>query len=183
MKNSRISKVRVYLFFSQPTSWIPRSNSGSQRCLVAQSCKQNAYKLLSGEHGEQQGMLINNAELSAYGTPGPALSNLYYRLLIGSVLNKDILLPYPTNGNVMLLGVSDKIYTVICNRILLILLCIQLSVLGYIYRAGLKCFSLCGTDLFLLQCKQRRVDSDVVLNLTDLIPKGGLCVQPTTGAA
>lgn len=34
----------------------------SQQCWVAQSCEQNAYKQLSGEQGEQQGIRINNAK-------------------------------------------------------------------------------------------------------------------------
>lgn len=41
--------------------------------------RQNAYKLLSGEHGEQQDALINNSKPSAYGTPGLALSNMCRR--------------------------------------------------------------------------------------------------------
>lgn len=47
---------------------------------LQESSEQNAYKLLSGEHGEQQGALINNSKPSAYGTPGCTSRNPSYGL-------------------------------------------------------------------------------------------------------
>lgn len=49
-----------------------------RRSAVLGFTEQIAYKLLSGEHGDQQGVLINNAELSAYRTPVLCLSNMCY---------------------------------------------------------------------------------------------------------
>lgn len=81
---------------------------------------------LSGEHGEQQGVLINNAELSAYRTPGLALSNICYTM-IDRVWNVHTIRPCHANSEYIFK--SDIAYTTHfhCKHIhLYIHLCIRL---------------------------------------------------------
>lgn len=93
---------------------------------------------LSGEHGEQQGVLINNAEFSAYRTPGLASSNICYTV-IDRVWNVHTIRPFHANGEYIFK--SDKAYTTHFHS-KRIHLYIHL-VLGYIQTAGkmVQCFS------------------------------------------
>lgn len=63
-----------------PLEWLVGYLDVTQATVGFIYMEQNAYKLLSGEHRKQQGMLINNSKLSLYRAPGLALSNMYCRL-------------------------------------------------------------------------------------------------------
>lgn len=93
---------------------------------------------LSGEHGEQQGVLINNAELSAYRTPGLALSNIC-NTMIDRVWNLHTIRPCHTNSDYIFK--SAIAYTILF--IVTVYTCIFICVSGYIQIAGklVQCFS------------------------------------------
>lgn len=63
-----------------PLEWLVGYLDVTQATVGFIYMEQNAYKLLSGEHKKQQGMLINNSKLSLYRAPGLALSKMYCRL-------------------------------------------------------------------------------------------------------
>lgn len=74
LDRARITGYFKYFCFLL-AGWASWSDSDCRWCLVARSCKQNAYKLISGGQGEESGLPINNVKLPAYGTPEMEISH------------------------------------------------------------------------------------------------------------